>query len=64
MKIFRAKGLRRYRKKAIPKVKQRIKYEKKMKLLRKKGYKPYKGTKIVDDGVTNLNVNVIHSVKL
>eukprot|EP01084_Bolivina_argentea_P117294 208321_1 len=42
-KIFKSQGLKRYRKPGIPRVKARIKFDKKMKLWKMKGFKTYKG---------------------
>ena len=63
-KIFKTQGLKRYRKRGIPRVKAREKFVKKMKLWRRKGYKTYKG-KIPNGRMEyNINTRMTHSKRL
>ena len=63
-KIFKSQGLKRYRKPGIPRVKARAKFEKKMKLWKRKGYKKYKG-KIPNGRMeNNINTKWTHSKRL
>ena len=63
-KIFKSQGLKRYRKPGIPRVKARIKYDKKMKLWKRKGYTKFKG-KIPNGRMeNNINTKWTHSKRL
>ena len=64
-KIFKSRGLKRYRKKGIPRTRQRQKYIKKMKLWRKRGYKPVIKNKHPDGRFEwKIPINISHSKKL
>merc|ERR1712228_544125 len=63
-KIFKSQGLKRYRKQGIPRVKARIKFEKKMKLWKKKGYRKYKGKVPNGRMENNINTKWTHSKRL
>lgn len=62
-KIFKAKGLKRYRQKGIPRVKKRIKYQRKLNQWKRKGYQPYKGKIPNGWAQRNINLNTTHSVQ-
>lgn len=64
LKIFKSTGLKRYRQKGIPKVKSRLKYEKKMKLWKKKGFKKFQG-KLPNGRMEHyINPKMTHSKRL
>ena len=63
-KIFKAQGLKRYRKKGIPRVKARIKFDRKMKLWKKKGFKTFKGKLPNGRMEYNINTRLTHSKRL
>lgn len=65
-KIFQSKGLKRYRKQGIPRVKARLKYEKKMKLWKMKGFQKFQPGKFNPNGRGEWNMPIFrsHSKKL
>jgi len=63
MKIFKSIGLKRYRKKSIPRIRKKLKYQKALKLRKLQGYKPYKG-KMAHYDSYDIPIRITHSKKL
>jgi len=63
-KIFKSKGLKRYRKQGIPRVKARLKWEKKQKAWKRKGYKKFTGKSDTLVMKNNINTKWTHSKRL